>query len=98
MVEDFMWNAEIVEDRTTLFLTKMQGEEGFSDSEVSFDVVRAIEDWINASTGDERKRFVEQLFDLAARIHLSEPVELPLTEIVSDAVQREQWKREDRNA
>jgi hypothetical protein len=93
-----MWNAEIVEDRTKLFLTKLQGAEGLSNDEISFGVLSAVEDWLDALQGSERRQAVERLFDLAARLHLSEPTELPLADIVAGATQREKWKEEDRNA
>lgn len=95
--EDVMWNAEIVEDRTKLFLSEVQGAEGFSNDEVSFGVMSAVEDWLDALQGSERRQAVERLFDLAARIHLSEPTELPLADIVAVATQREKQKDEDRN-
>jgi hypothetical protein len=68
-----MWNSEIVEDRTKLFLTELQSFEGYSNDEVSFGVICAVEDWFTALQGAERSHAVECLFELAERIHVSGP-------------------------
>lgn len=65
-----MWNSEIVEDRTKSFLNKLQIFEGFSDDEVSFGVICAVEDWLTALKGIERSHAVECLRELAERIHI----------------------------
>jgi hypothetical protein len=64
-----MWNSEIVEDRTKLFLNKLQIFEGFSNDEVSFGVMCAVEGWLTALQGVERCHAVECLHELAERIH-----------------------------
>jgi hypothetical protein len=70
---EVMWNSEIVEDRTKLFLNKLQIFEGFSNDEVSFGVMCAVEDWLTALQGVERSHAVECLHELAERIHIPEP-------------------------
>jgi hypothetical protein len=66
---DAMWNSEIVEDRTKLFLSELQIFEGFSNDEVSFGVMCAVEKWLTALQGVERCHAVECLHELAERIH-----------------------------
>ena len=68
MPAESIWNSEIVEDRTKLFLTKLQDFEGFSDDEVSFGVICAIEEWLTGLQGVERSHAFECLHELAARI------------------------------
>jgi hypothetical protein len=68
-----MWNSEIVEDRTKLFLSKLQNFEGFSNDDVSFGVMCAVEDWLTTLRSANRSHAVECLRELAERIHLSEP-------------------------
>ena len=72
-----MWNSEIVEDQTKLFLNKLQFFEGFSNDEVSFGVMCAVEDWLTALHGLERSHAVECLHALAERLHVSEPEQSP---------------------
>jgi hypothetical protein len=66
---DIVWNSEIVEDQTKLFLSKLQSFEGFSDHEVSFGVMCAVEDWLTTLQGVERSHAIECLHELAERIH-----------------------------
>lgn len=66
---DIVLNSEIVEDQTKLFLSKLQRFEGFSDHEVSFGVMCAVEDWLTTLQGVERSQAVECLHELAERIH-----------------------------
>jgi hypothetical protein len=72
MQVDSRWNSEIVEDRTKVFLSDLQCVEGFSDDEVSFGVMCAVEDWLTALRGVERNHAVECLRELAERMQRSE--------------------------
>ena len=73
---DIVWNSEIVEDQTKLFLSKLQSFEGFSDHEVSFGAMCAVEDWLTTLQGVERSHAIECLHELAERIRHPESVQL----------------------
>ena len=70
---EIVWNSEIGEDRTTRFLSKLQSFEGFSNDEVSFGVMCAVESWLTALQGVERSHAVECLHELAERIRAPTP-------------------------
>lgn len=61
---------EIVEDRTKLFLRNLQSFEGFSNDEVSFGVMCAVEDWLTSWCRAQSR--CGMLHELAERIERSE--------------------------